>query len=99
MANLPQRAIESFWKRLQELGFTEGKNLIVEYRFAEGSDDRYTAFARELVSLPVDLIVSWGTPAAFAAKQAKTKIPTIIVAGDVVNTGIVSNLARPEAWP
>jgi putative tryptophan/tyrosine transport system substrate-binding protein len=96
MANLPLRPIESFRRKLQELGFTEGKNLIVDYRFAEGSDDRYPAFAGELVSLPGDLIVSWGTPAAFAAKRATTKIPTVIVAGDVVNTGIVSNLARPE---
>jgi putative ABC transport system substrate-binding protein len=89
--------IESFQKKLQELGYVEGKNLVVEYRFAEGADDRYPAFASELVSLPVDLIVTWGTPAAVAAKRATTKIPIVLGAvGDVVNTGIVSNLARPE---
>jgi ABC-type uncharacterized transport system substrate-binding protein len=97
MANLPLQPIERFRKRLQELGYTEGKNLVIEYRFAEGRDDRYTAFARELVELSVDVIVVWGTPAAFAAKQATTKIPILIgAAGDVLNTGLVSNLARPE---
>jgi putative ABC transport system substrate-binding protein len=82
---------------LQELGYVEGQNLIVESRFAEGRDDRYPAFASELAALPVDLIVAWGTPATLAAKRATTRIPIVIVAGDVLSTGIVSNLARPEA--
>jgi putative tryptophan/tyrosine transport system substrate-binding protein len=76
----------------------EGKNLIIEYRYGEGRDDRFPQFAAELVSMPVDVIVVWGTPAAFAAKRATTTIPILIgSAGDVVNTVLVSNLARPDA--
>jgi putative ABC transport system substrate-binding protein len=96
LASLPLRPIDSFRKRLQELGYAEGKNLVIEYRFAEGRDDQYPDFASELTSLPVDLIVTWGTPAAFAAKRATATIPIVFVAGDAVNTGLVSNLARPE---
>src|SRR5262249_47454725 len=98
MANLQLRPIESFRSRLRELGYIEGQNLIVEYRFAEGREERYSDFAAELVALPVDLIVTWGTPAAFAAKRATTTIPIVLGGiGDVINTGLVSNLARPDA--
>ena len=98
MANLQLRPIESFRNRLRELGYIEGQNLIVEYRFAEGREERYSDFAAELVALPVDLIVTWGTPAAFAAKRATTTIPIVLGGiGDVINTGLVSNLARPDA--
>ena len=74
MGNLRLRPIESFSNRLRELGYIEGQNLIIEYRFAEGREERYSDFAAELVALPVDLIVTWGTPAAFAAKRATTTI-------------------------
>jgi putative ABC transport system substrate-binding protein len=98
MANLQLRPIEGFRNRLRELGYIEGQNLIVEYRFAEGREERYSDFAAELVALPVDLIVTWGTPAAFAAKHATTTIPIVLGGiGDVINTGLVSNLARPGA--
>ena len=98
MANLQLRPIEGFRNRLRELGYIEGQNLIVEYRFAEGSEERYSDFAAELVALPVDLIVTWGTPAAFAAKRATTTIPIVLGGiGDVINTGLVFNLARPDA--
>jgi ABC-type uncharacterized transport system substrate-binding protein len=98
MGSLPLRPIESLLTRLRELGYFEGQNLIVEYRFAEGRDERYSDFATELVAMPVDLIVTWGTPAAFAAKRATTTIPIVLGGiGDVINTGLVSNLARPEA--
>ena len=97
LANQPLAPLESFKRKLNELGYTEGRNLVIEYRFARGRDDLYPAFAEELVALPVDLIVTWGTPATFAAKRATTRIPIVIgAAGDVVNTGIVSNLARPD---
>ena len=96
MGSQPLRPIEQFRKKLHQLGYIEGQNLILESRFAEGRDDRYPAFAAELAALPVDLIVAWGTPAALAAKRTTTKIPIVLVAGDVLNTGIVSNLARPE---
>ena len=96
MGNLPLRPIERFRKALRELGYVENRNLVIEYRFAEGRDERYPAFAAELVAQPVDLIVTWGTPAAFAAKQATATIPIVLGAiGDAVNTGLVPNLARP----
>jgi putative ABC transport system substrate-binding protein len=82
---------------LQKLGYVEGKNLIIEFRYGEGRVDRFPEFAAELVSMPVDALVAWGNPAAFAAKRATTTIPILIVAGDVVTTGLISNLARPEA--
>jgi putative ABC transport system substrate-binding protein len=97
MANLPLRPIERFRRAMQALGYVEGKNLVIEYRFAEGHDERYPAFAAELVALPADLIVTWGTPAAIAAKAATKQIPIVMGAiGDAVNTGLVSNLARPN---
>ena len=68
MGNLQLRPIESFRNKLREFGYIEGQNLIVDYRFAEGREERYSNFAAELVALPVDLIVTWGTPAAFAAE-------------------------------
>src|SRR5262249_34674191 len=93
------RPVESFRRRLRDLGFVEGKTLTIDYRFAEGRDERYVGFATELVMMPVEAIMAGGTPAALAAKAATapSKIPVVVVAGDVVNTGIVSNLARPEA--
>jgi putative ABC transport system substrate-binding protein len=98
MANLPLQPIERFRKKLNQIGYVEGKNLVIEYRFAEGKDERYTLFASELVAIPVDLIVVWGTPAAFAAKRATSKIPIVLGGvGDVINTGLVSDLARPDA--
>jgi len=98
MGNLQLRPIESFRNKLREFGYIEGQNLIVDYRFAEGREERYSNFAAELVALPVDLIVTWGKPAAFAAKRATTTIPIVLGGiGDVINTGLVSNLARPDA--
>jgi putative ABC transport system substrate-binding protein len=95
MANSRIQAVESFRKKLGELGYIDGKNLLIEYRFGEGKDERYAGFASELVAMPVDLIVAWGTLAAFAAKHATSKIPIVLTVGDVINTGLVSDLARP----
>ncbi len=98
MANLPLPPIQKFRQRLQQLGYIEGKNLIIEYRYGEGRDDRFPSFAAELVAMPVEVIVVWGNPAAFAAKRATTSIPILIgAAGDVVNTGLISNIAHPES--
>jgi putative ABC transport system substrate-binding protein len=98
MANLPLPPIERFRQKLTGLGYVEGKNLIIEYRFGEGRDDRFPSFAAELVAMPVEVIVVWGNPAAFAAKRATTTIPILIgAAGDVENTGLVVNISRPEA--
>jgi len=98
IANLPLAPVERFRQRLQQLGYVEGQNLIIEYRYGEGRDERFASFAAELVAMPVEVIVVWGTPAAFAAKQATSSIPILIgAAGDVVNTGLISNIARPES--
>src|SRR6478752_238992 len=83
-------------QKLKELGYVEGETVRFEYRFAEGHDDRYSILAAELVALPVDLILTSGTPAALAAKSATRTIPIVMGSiGDAVNTGIVSSLARP----
>ena len=98
IAHLPLPPVKRFRETLRKLGWVEGENLIIEFRYGEGRDDRFPGFAAELVSMPVDVLVVWGTPAAFAAKRATTTISILIAgAGDVVNTGLVSNLARPDA--
>jgi putative ABC transport system substrate-binding protein len=86
--------IETFRQGLRDLGYLEGKNIAVEYRFADGKSDRLPELAAELVSLKVDVIVT--TPNASAAKNATKTIPIVFVAaGDPVAQGIVSSLARP----
>ena len=98
IANSLLPPVNRFREALRKLGWVEGENLVIEFRYGEGRDDRFPGFAAELVSMPVDVLVVWGTPAAFAAKRATTTIPILIAgAGDVVNTGLVSNLARPDA--
>ena len=97
LATLPLPPIEAFRTKLRELGFVEGRNIEILMRFTEGNDERYADFAAEFVRMPVDLIVAWGTPAALTAKRATSRIPVVLVAGDVVNTGIVTSLPRPEA--
>ena len=74
MGSTQAQPIERFRKKLRELGYVEGKNLIVEYRYAEGRDELYASFATELVGIPVELIVVWGTPAAFAAKNGLQQV-------------------------
>jgi putative ABC transport system substrate-binding protein len=82
--------------RLGELGYVEGRNLVVERRSAEGLNERYRALATELVSLKVDLIVAPGTPAALAAKEATSTIPIVMVlASDPVGSRVIASLARP----
>ena len=88
--------IEAFRQGLRELGYVEGQNILVEYRWAEGKDDRYAILAAELVSLGVDVIVTQGTQATVAAKQATNTIPIVVGdAGDLVGEGLVASLARP----
>ena len=89
---------EAFRQRLQELGYVEGKNIVIEYRFAEGKFDRLPALAEELVRLEVDVIVSVVTQASLAAKHATRTIPIVFVAvSDPLGTGLVASLARPDA--
>src|SRR6476620_4037610 len=70
--------LQRFKLKLPEYGYIEGQNVRFVSRFAEGRDDRYPAMAAELVALPVDLILTWGTPAALAAKQATSSIPVVM---------------------
>ena len=86
---------EAFRQRLVELGYTEGKNIAIEYRYAEGELERLPDLAAELVRLKIDVIVAGGLPAAQAVKQATTTIPIVLQGGDPVGTGLVASLARP----
>ena len=96
LASQPLPPIERFVRKLREYGYVEGENLRLVRRFSEGHDDRFPALAVELTAVPVGMIVTWGTPAAVAAKQATSSIPVVMGAvGDPVSVGIVSNLARP----
>jgi putative tryptophan/tyrosine transport system substrate-binding protein len=83
---------------LQDLGYQEGKNILFEFRWAEGNDDRLPELAADLVHLNVDVLVTYGTPGTRAAKQATTTIPIVMaVSGDAVATGLIVSLARPGA--
>src|SRR5262249_5639351 len=84
------------WDRLHELGYTEGRDIILETRWAEGKVERLTELAAELASLKVDAIIAFSTPAAIAARKATATIPIIFVyVGDPVGAGVVPSLARP----
>lgn len=86
----------AFLQGLRELGYVEGQSIAFEYRSADGRQERFAALADELVRLKVDMIVTRGTPAALAAKQATKSIPLVMTgAGDPVGSGIVASLARP----
>jgi ABC-type uncharacterized transport system substrate-binding protein len=89
--------LEAFRQGLRALGYVEGKNLAIEYRSADGRDDRFRDLAAELVALKVDLILTRGTPAALAAKRATSGgIPVVITGvGDPIGQGIVASLAHP----
>jgi len=81
---------------LRDLGYIEGQTLELVNRYAEGYPTRYPGFARELVGLPVDVIVTWGTPASLAAKDATAAIPIIMTSGDPIAVGLVPGLAQPH---
>jgi len=87
--------IEAFRQGLRDLGYIEGQNLIIEYRYAEGKLDRLPELAAELVRLKVDAIFVQSTPAVQAAKKATTTVPIVSVSGDPVGLGLVASLARP----
>jgi len=88
--------VSAFAQGLRELGWTEGHNVAIEYRWAEGRTERFVEIAAEFVRLNVNIIVAAGTPAIFAAKQATSVLPVVFVgAGDPVGAGLVASLARP----
>jgi putative ABC transport system substrate-binding protein len=95
LANESWPPLEGLRHGLRDLGYVEGKTHLFVYRFAQGQASRFPTLATELVNLPVDLIVSWGTPASLAAHRATSTIPVVMSAGDPVGAGIVSGLARP----
>jgi ABC-type uncharacterized transport system substrate-binding protein len=88
--------LQAFKQGLREFGYVEGQNLAIEYRWAEGREDRLSAFAADLVRLRVDVIVTQGSLATLAARRAATTTPIVFaVAGDPVRGGLVASLARP----
>ena len=87
---------ETFRKGLRELGYIEGQNLVIEWRFAEEKPERLPTLAAELVALKVEVIVTYTTPAIRAAKQSTTTIPIVMAnVGDPIAAGFVESLARP----
>jgi putative ABC transport system substrate-binding protein len=94
----PSAEVDAFRRGLQELGYVEGQNIAVEYRFANGEVARLPELATELARLDVDVIVTPTTPAAMAAKQATGTIPIVFAfVGDAIGAGLVASLARPGA--
>ena len=88
--------IESFQREFGKLGYVEGKNIVFEYRHAEGKLDRLPALAEELVRLKVDVLIAPNTPAAVAAKSATKTIPIVFIdVTDPIGSGLVDSLARP----
>jgi putative tryptophan/tyrosine transport system substrate-binding protein len=93
--SLPKRT-EAFRAGLRDLGYQEGRDLVVEYRWADSNYQRLPALLAELINLNVDVIVTHGTPGITAAKAATSKIPIVIATvGDPVGSGLVASLARP----
>jgi len=86
----------AFVQRLRELGWIENRTVTIEHRWAEGRDERFAEIAAEFIRIKVDVIVTYGTASAIAAKKATAVIPIVIAgAGDLVGTGLVASLARP----
>ena len=95
-AALEANLVGPFREGLRDLGYIEGQNSLIEYRWAEGKYERFAALIAELAALKVDVIVTAGTPAALAVKKAAPSIPLVMVAvGDPVATGLVPSLGRP----
>ena len=94
--SIESQRVAAFIQRLRELAWIDGRNLAIEYRWAEGRNERYAESAAEFVRLKVDVIVTVATPATLAAKQATMVIPIVFAAAsDPVGTGLVASLARP----
>ena len=95
-ASVDPSRVAAFRQKLRDLGYVEGQNIVIEYRYAEGKFERLADLATELVNLKVDLIVVLSTPAAQVVKKATQTIPIVfVVSGDPVENGLVASLARP----
>jgi putative ABC transport system substrate-binding protein len=94
--SVESQGVAAFVQRLRELAWVDGRNVAIEYRWAEGRNERAAEIAAEFVRLKVDVIVTQGTPPTLAAKQATAVIPIVFAtASDPVGTGLVASLARP----
>jgi putative ABC transport system substrate-binding protein len=91
----PDKPAEVFREELRDLGYAEGRNLLIEYRWAAGNIERLNEFATELVRLKVDVIVTIATVVGLAAKHATSTIPIVIWSTDPVGAGLAASLARP----
>lgn len=95
-AELEAHLVNPFREGLRELGYAEGQNVQIEYRWAEGKYERLPSLISDLIAAKVDVIVTAGTPATLAVKKATATIPIVMIAvGDPVGTGIVASLSRP----
>ena len=96
IAHRYEKFYDPLFQGLRELGYTEGQNLVVERRYAEGNAERFKEFAAEMVRLKVDAVIVVTTPAAFAVRNATTTIPIVHPAAiDPVGTGLIASLAHP----
>jgi putative ABC transport system substrate-binding protein len=95
-AALEANLVGPFREGLRDFGYVEGKNILIEYRWAEGKYERFPALLAELIALKVELIVTAGTPATQAYQKARTTLPLVMIAvGDPVGTGVVASLDHP----
>src|SRR6266705_2937048 len=93
---LEENLVGPFREGLRDLGYVEGKNILIEYRWAEGKYDRFPTLIGELVAQKVDIIVTAGTPASLAVKKQAPSIPLVmLVVGDPIGTGLIESLAHP----
>ena len=95
-ATMPPRTLSAFRQRLAQLGWVEGQNLTVEWRWAGGHYDRLPALVSDVLERKVDVLVTWTTPAVIAAKNATRTVPIVAGGmGDPVRSGLVASLAQP----
>jgi putative ABC transport system substrate-binding protein len=95
-ASAARERIVAFEQRLRQLGWIEGRNVAIHYQWADGKTERFGVIASEFVRLGVDVIATWGTATAVAAKQATSTVPVVFtVVGDPVGAGLVASLSHP----